>query len=146
MNSEQKQLLSACKIRFVGRLSLFPKDLQTLFTKIQEKTAHNTKYVLNLAMGYGGRTEIEDMVKRIVEKGIPASKIDASCVAENLYFADEPDLVIRTGGACRTSNFLPWQSAYSEWFFLDKFWPQITAKDIQQVLAEFQNRKRNFGK
>ena len=138
-------------VKFLGRISLFPKNLQDIMIKIMEKTKNHAKFQLNLAMGYGGQEEIVDAVKKIGEEikdgKIKPSNIDVETVRENLYLQNYPDFIIRTGGAMRTSNFLMWQSAYSEWFFPKKTWPEMTKEDLVSFIEEFRNeRERRFGK
>ena len=138
------------RINFIGRIHMFPRKIQELMKNIMQKTRKNSRYVVNFAMAYGGRQEIVDAANRIVgeiEKGnIMPGKIDEKTFSKYLYSADEPELVIRTGGEKRTSNFLLWQSNYSEWFFLEKTWPELTEADLRNVLAEFAERERRFGK
>ncbi len=134
------------RIRFCGRLHLFPKPLQTIMYKLMETTKNNTALTVNFCMAYGGHEEIIDAVKKIVEKKIPLSSINEKMFSSYLYISDEPDLIIRTGGDQRTSNFLPWQSWYSEWFFLEKTWPEIKQVDIKKVITQFESRERRFGK
>jgi len=107
------------------------------------KTRKNNGLKVNFAFGYGGREEIVDAVRRIVKKGI--KKINEKTISENLYLNSEPEIVIRTGGEQRTSNFLPWQSTYSEWFFLKKMWPAFTKNDLKRIIAEYNARERRFG-
>lgn len=134
------------KVRFIGRKHLFEDKIQKIMKEVEEKTFGNNPFTLNLAMGYGGMQEITDAVKKIVSDNIAANKIDEPLIESYLYLNSKPDLVIRTGGAIRTSNFLLWQSSYSEWFFLEKMWPEFTEKDLDLVLEQFGSRKRNFGK
>jgi len=100
-------------------------------------------------MGYGGRAEIVDSIKKIIKKiknkKINERDIDEKLIAQNLYLQDEPDIVIRPGGEKRVSNFLIWQSYYSEWFFIDKLWPEFTKQDLIEVIDEFKERERRFG-
>ena len=113
-----------------------------------KKTEKNSNYVINLAMAYGGREEIVDAVSKIVKdvKLGKISEITEEIVQKNLYLQSEPDLIIRTGGVKRTSNFLMWQSHYSEWFFVDKTWPEFEEQDLKAILEEFYQRERRFGK
>jgi undecaprenyl diphosphate synthase len=134
------------KLVFIGNLDLLPKELKEECLKLQRKTSKNNNLIVNFAIAYGGRMEIVDAVKKIISKKIKAEDVDEEIVKENLYLNDEPDLIIRTGGVKRTSNFLPFQSAYSEWFFLDKLWPEFTKEDLISVIEDFKKRKRNFGK
>jgi undecaprenyl diphosphate synthase len=101
-------------------------------------------------MAYGGRSEVVDAVKKIVDqvkKGeISVNEINEEVFGKNLYMNDEPDLIIRTGGNHRTSNFLIWQSYYSEWIFLEKFWPEFEKEDLIECIQDFSKRERRFGK
>jgi undecaprenyl diphosphate synthase len=130
------------KFNFIGRIRLFPKRIQALIRTLITKTKKNPGLKVNFAFGYGGREEIVDAVRRIVKKGI---KINEKTISENLYLSSEPEIVIRTGGEQRTSNFLPWQSTYSEWFFLKKLWPQFTKNDLRRIISEYNVRERRFG-
>jgi tritrans,polycis-undecaprenyl-diphosphate synthase [geranylgeranyl-diphosphate specific] len=138
------------KVSVIGRYEMFPKSLVEAIDKIVEKTKHNNGFRLNFALAYGGREEITDAFKKIAKKisdgELSSNDIDEKLVQENLYLSSEPDLIIRTGGERRTSNFLMWQSSYSEWFFIDKTWPEFTKEDLIQVIAEFEQRERRFGK
>ncbi|MEM5819490.1 MAG: polyprenyl diphosphate synthase [Candidatus Aenigmatarchaeota archaeon] len=140
------------KINIIGRIELLPKDLQNLFLKIMEKTKNYSNYILNFAIAYGGQEEITDAVKKVSED-VKSGKIEIKDINEEivrnaLYTGNlpYPDIIIRTGGEKRISNFLLWQSAYSELFFLDKMWPEITKEDFIQVLKEFEKRERRFGR
>lgn len=138
------------RIRFIGRLHLFNEGLQKLMTEINETTRQNTKFTMNFAIGYGGRGEIVDATRRIAEAvkqgTLDLTEIDEKTVLDHLYLSDEPDLIIRTGGEKRTSNFLPYQSVYSEWIFLDKLWPEFDQEDFDGCLSEFKGRERRIGK
>jgi tritrans,polycis-undecaprenyl-diphosphate synthase [geranylgeranyl-diphosphate specific] len=138
------------RITFIGRTWLLPKDLQELQRKIMKATEQNDKKTINFAMAYGGREEIIDAVKKIaqdVKTGkLDVEKINEEMFAKELNLASEPDVVIRTGGEKRTSNFLPWQSTYSEFIFIEKMWPEITKDDFLQCIQEYENRERRFGK
>lgn len=132
------------KVRFIGRLSLFPKDLQKEMEEVMKKTSRYGRFKLNFAMGYGGRQEIVDAVNKLLRKGV--RKANEKTLGGNLYMADEPDLLIRPGGELRISNFLLWQMAYSEFYFTDKLWPEFTKKDLVKAIEEYKRRKRRFGK
>jgi len=140
------------KVNFFGRLDLLPKDLQEGIRKVTEITKNYSGYYLNLAIAYGGRQEIVDSARRIafdVSKGIlDPGKINESVLRSYFWtngFSD-PDLIIRTGGEKRLSNFLPFQSTYSELVFLDKFWPEVEKEDFFKAVREFEERQRRFGK
>lgn len=138
------------KIRFIGRISLFPSDVQEFMKRLMEKTKDNSGYVINFAMAYGGREELVDSFKKIYPKiksgEVGIKDIDEALINDNLYMADEPDLIIRTSGELRTSNFLIWQSYYSEWIFLDKFWPEFEREDFFNCLIDYSKRDRRKGK
>jgi tritrans,polycis-undecaprenyl-diphosphate synthase [geranylgeranyl-diphosphate specific] len=151
MNKEEnKSKLSQIQVRFIGRLWMFPTEVQEIMNKLMENTKNNGPYKLNFAMAYGGREEVLDAVKKIaesVQKGeLSVDKINEESFADNLYLKSEPELIIRTGGDHRTSNFLIWQSHYSEWFFLEKTWPEFEKQDLISVINEFSDRERRFGK
>jgi tritrans,polycis-undecaprenyl-diphosphate synthase [geranylgeranyl-diphosphate specific] len=138
------------RIRFLGRIHLFPSDVHAKMTELMEATKEYDSYTINFAMAYGGREEIVDAVKkigRLIEEGkITDTEVSEELISKNLYNDSQPDLIIRTGGDHRTSNFLVWQSSYSEWFFLEKTWPEFEKDDLLQCIAEFQQRERRFGK
>ncbi|MBT3406937.1 di-trans,poly-cis-decaprenylcistransferase [Candidatus Woesearchaeota archaeon] len=138
------------KIKFIGRLHLFPEDIQQKAKDIEELTKDYSDYTVNFAFGYGGREEIIDATKKIAElvkeNKIQPSEITEELIKENLYMADEPDLIIRTGGDRRTSNFLIFQSSYSEWLFLEKKFPELKKEDIVKCKLDFEKRERRFGK
>ena len=138
------------KISFLGRLYLFPKDIQERMHRIMDKTKNHDKYIVNFAMAYGGRAEIIDAVKRIGEKikegNLDVKSINEKLFNDNLYMGDDADLIIRTGGEKRTSGFLPWQGTYAELIFVDKSLPEFEKEDFLQCSKEFQSRKRRFGK
>ena len=138
------------KINFIGRIHMFPKDIREKVSMIMEKTKDFDGYTVNFAMGYGGRAEVVDAAKKVaslVEKGeMKVEDINEESFSKNLYMDDEPDMIIRTGGAHRTSNFLIWQSHYSEWVFLEKLWPEFEKEDFENCIAEFSKRERRFGK
>jgi undecaprenyl diphosphate synthase len=131
------------KMRFIGDLSLVPEDICKLAKEIENNTKDYNNYILNLCFAYGGRRELLDAFNKLnCKKG----KITEEDVAGALWLKDEPELIIRTGGVTRTSNFLPWQSIYSEWIFTKKLWPEFSKEDLQDCMKEFETRKRNFGK
>lgn len=134
------------KINFIGKLSLLPKDLREQCLRLKKDTKNNTNMIVNFAIAYGGRQEIIEAIQKIIKKKIKPEKITEDLIKKNLELSSEPDMIIRTGGEKRTSNFLPFQSTYSEWFFLDKMWPEFEREDLNKCIQEFKLRKRNFGK
>lgn len=131
------------KIRFIGDLNLIPKKIKKLAEEIEKDTKNYRNYRLNFCFAYGGRLEFLTAVNKLKNK---RGKITEQDVTNALWLSSEPDLIIRTGNIIRTSNFLPWQSVYSEWIFLKKMWPEFTKQDLTKAIKKFEKRKRNFGK
>lgn len=138
------------RINFIGRNWMLPKELQELQQQVMKATSQNNKKAINFAMAYGGREEIIEAVKKIAENvkngKLDINKINEEMFTKELSITSEPDLIIRTGGEQRMSNFLPWQSTYSEFIFIEKMWPEITKDDFLQCIQEYENRERRFGK
>ncbi|NWF77654.1 MAG: di-trans,poly-cis-decaprenylcistransferase [Chloroflexi bacterium] len=132
----------------LGRLDRLPQKLREKVKAAVELTKDNTGLTLCLAFDYGGRDEIAQAARRIADAGIPGDKIDESVFARYLYTPDipDPDLLIRTGGESRLSNFLLWQAAYSELYFTPVLWPDFGRKDVEEALAEYKRRQRRFGR
>lgn len=146
---QQSKTLYKDKVRVnvIGRIQMFPKKMQKAMREAMKKTEKNRELFVNLALAYGGRQEIVDAFKKILKKGvINLNKINEELISKNLYLQSEPDVVIRPGGEMRTSNFLTWQSVYSEFVFLDKLWPEFTKKDLIKCIDEFSKRERRFGR
>jgi undecaprenyl diphosphate synthase len=138
---------SGVRICHIGRLERLPAEVRDSINNAVEKTRNNTAMVLSLAFDYGGRTEIIDAVKKIIADKIPSEDIDEKLFGNYLYTKDLPpvDLVIRTGGDLRISNFLLWQSAYSELYFTEALWPDFKAREIEEALISYSKRQRRFG-
>jgi tritrans,polycis-undecaprenyl-diphosphate synthase [geranylgeranyl-diphosphate specific] len=144
------------KVNFIGRTHVLPDWLQAKLKAVEKATARYSKHVMNCAVAYGGQQEITDAVREIVGKimkgPISAAKLGTSItdklISQNLYTAGQPfpDLIIRTGGDRRLSNFLPYQSAYSELVFIDKRWPEMQREDFLQAFEDFESRQRRFGR
>lgn len=138
------------RVNVIGRHYLFPEKVQEKIKKVIDLTKDYNDYRINIALAYGGREEIIDAVKKVAEKvkdkELDIDDINEKTFAKNLYLDREPDLIIRTGGEKRTSNFLPWQSIYSEWVFLEKTWPEFEKEDLIKVIEEYKQRQRRFGK
>tara|TARA_B100000315_G_C14460805_1_gene533621 strand:+ start:299 stop:985 length:687 start_codon:yes stop_codon:yes gene_type:complete len=132
------------KVSFIGRLSMFPEDMQKAMKEVMEATENYENYKLNLALAYGSRSEIVDAVKKIISKNI--KDINEDTIAENLYLSDDVDILIRPGGEKRISNFLLWQSSYAELYFLDTLWPEFTKEDLIKIIEDFKQRERRYGK
>jgi undecaprenyl diphosphate synthase len=135
------------KLRHIGRLEDLPEDLQQSIKGAVELTKNNTRMTLNVAFNYGGRAEIVDAVRRIVTEGITPQKIDEELIESYLYTVGSPnvDLLIRTGDELRLSNFLIWQTTYSEYHFTKVLWPDFGKKDIDKALLFYSRRQRRFG-
>lgn len=148
--AEQAQLLDQDNVRLkiIGRTSDLPQNLQTAIKTAEEKTAGNTAGVLNIALSYGGRAELVDAVKDLLGDDIKPAEITEEAIASRLYTAGQadPDLVIRCGGRNRLSNFLLWQSAYSELYFTDVLWPDFDEQELAKALEFFAGAKQNLGK
>jgi undecaprenyl diphosphate synthase len=136
------------RIRHLGVLRNLSADLAKSIVHAVEVTKNNTGLNLCIAFDYGGRAEIVDAVRCLLEAGTPISKIDEDAISANLYLPDvpEPDLIIRTAGEQRISNFLIWQSAYSEYYSTETCWPDFDSVEIQQALNEYSQRQRRFGR
>ena len=136
------------RITFSGRRDWrVPKRVLANIEEAEELTRRNTTLTLNIAFNYGGRAEIIDAVQRLVADGVPAKKIDEKALRSRLYHPElaDPDLVIRTSGEYRISNFLLWEMAYSELVFTDVLWPDFRREDLYGAIEEFQRRVRRFG-
>jgi len=149
IRSETAELKSqGVRIRLLGRLDELPADTRTSIGEALAETAGGDRLLLNVAFNYAGRTELVDAVRRIVESGRPAESIDETAIADALYTAGlpDPDLVIRTGGEQRLSNFLIWQAAYAELYTTEVLWPDFGADAFDAALLEFASRTRRFGR
>ena len=144
--------LENIKLRILGDKEGVPENIRKKMLKMEEKTKDNTGLNFNIAFNYGGRAEIVRATKEIsqlvLEGKVKIDEIDEDMISSNLYTygQDDPDLVIRTSGECRTSNFLPWQTTYSEFLFLEKYWPDFTTDDIDKAIEEYSNRHIRKGK
>ena len=153
LKSESKEMHeNNVRLNTIGQTHRMPKGVRDLLQQNMEMTASNTGLMLNLALSYGGRAEIVDMVKQVathVKKGrLEPTAITPEIVADNLYTRGmcDPDLLIRTGGDMRVSNFLLWQIAYTEIFVTDTLWPEFSRQEFMAILADFQKRERRFGR
>jgi undecaprenyl diphosphate synthase len=149
IRSETAELRSqGVQVRLLGRLDELPPATRGSIESALSATAEGNRLVLNVAFNYAGRTELVDAVRRIVRAGIPADEIDEATIAAALYTSGlpDPDLVIRTGGEHRLSNFLIWQSAYAELLTSETLWPDFGPAELDDALAEFASRTRRFGR
>ncbi len=138
------------RLNFIGRTNMLPADIQKLIKELQKLTKDNKNFIVNFARAYGGRGEIVDAAKKIAQDAkdgkIVPDNLNEESFKSYLYMPDDPDLVIRTGGDNRTSNFLNYQIAYSELFFIDKMWPEFEKEDLKEVISSYYNRERRFGR
>jgi undecaprenyl diphosphate synthase len=136
------------RVRHVGTMSGVSPHLRRAIERAAELTRDNTALTLNVAFNYGGRAEIVEAMKRIMADGIPADQVCEEMISQYLYTSDmsDPDLVIRTAGEMRLSNFLIWQAAYSEYYSTPKLWPDFGAKDLHAAIESYASRHRKFGK
>lgn len=136
------------KISFLGDLSRFNEKLQKVIYNSIEKTKYNKGVNLQIALNYGSRDEITNAVKQIVNLGYSAEEITPQIISENLYTSNipDPDLLIRTGGEKRISNYLLWQIAYSEIIVVDEYWPEFNKNSLIKCIEEYSMRQRRYGK
>jgi undecaprenyl diphosphate synthase len=140
-------LENGIKLRHIGRLDGLSEQLQQKIQSAVEMTKDNQRMTLSIALNYGGRAELLDAVRRIIKVGIPPQGLDEALFNGYLYTAGlpNPDLVIRTGGEMRLSNFLIWQAAYSEYYATPTLWPDFDKEGIEQALLSYSQRERRFG-
>ena len=130
--------------RFIGNLDVFPETLREKMERIEKATAHKS-FTLNLAINYGGREEITHACNELIKQG--KTSVTEADICNCVYTAGcpDPDLIVRTGGDLRTSNFLLWQSAYAEYYFTKVLWPDYSPKDVDEAVSTFYSRHRRFG-
>ncbi len=137
------------RVRFLGRLDMLPASVRSALSALEEATTDFSDYLLNVAIAYGGREELVDAFRSLAERvrdgELSPVDISEAIVDDALVMADSPDLIIRTGGERRTSNFLLWQSPYSEWCFVDSLWPAFSKEEFDECLSQYASRERRFG-
>ncbi|MCW1712985.1 MULTISPECIES: polyprenyl diphosphate synthase [Synergistaceae] len=135
------------RVRFAGNLSALSEDIREILSDAEEKTRNNDSMQLVVCLNYGGRQEILDAVSRMIEEGV-SQPVTEEVFRKYLYLPDipDPDLLIRTSGELRMSNFWLWQGSYSEYYFTDKFWPDFGRQDLEMAVADFYRRERRYGK
>jgi undecaprenyl diphosphate synthase len=135
------------RLSFIGRREALPPGLRAKLTESEARTAGNEALVFYVAFNYGGRGEIVDAVQAALAAGVSPAELTEAVVAAHLYAPEmaEPDLIIRTSGECRLSNFLLWESAYSELYFSEHLWPDFDEAEFQRALREYASRERRFG-
>jgi len=132
----------------LGNFQAFPRKVARAIEEMLKVVLKHERMKVNLALNYGGRDEIVRAIQEIIREGIPADKVNEELVAKHLYTngQPDPDLVIRTGGEIRVSNFLLWQMSYSELYFTDTLWPEFGERELDLAIIEYQQRQRRFGK
>jgi undecaprenyl diphosphate synthase len=135
------------QVRFIGRRDRATPALRAKMAELEDETALNERLQLWIAFDYGGRAEVVEATRRLVEEGVDPRDIDENAIAARLYAPEmpEPDVLIRTSGELRVSNFLLWQLAYTELIFVETLWPDFGERDLRQALTEYAGRRRNFG-
>jgi len=135
------------QLRHIGRLEGISEELRRRVREAIELTRHSDRIILNVAFNYGGRTEIVDAVRRLVESEVDPDRLDEHLFSQYLYTAGlpDPDLIIRTAGELRISNFLIWQSAYAEYYATPTYWPDFNRDELDRALLEYNSRERRFG-
>ncbi len=132
------------KIRFIGRLEMLPMKVQEAAKEVMEATKDYDDYIVNFCVAYGGREEIVDGINKLLKEGVKS--VDEKSFGKYLYFDSDPEIIIRTSGEHRLSNFLTWHSVYSEFFFIEKHWPEFDKEDLAKIIEEFnEKRERRFG-
>ncbi len=148
IDSELQELVEeGVQLRHLGRLDQLDPRLRKKVLEAVEMTRHNDRLILNIAFNYGGRDEIVTAIKHMIDDGIPSEEVTAELVSKYLYTRDvpDPDLVIRTSGELRISNFLIWQAAYAEWYFTPVYWPDFDKEELKKAVEEFASRERRYG-
>jgi undecaprenyl diphosphate synthase len=135
------------RLRVLGSKDRLSKSILKAIGEAEEKTKDNTRGTLAVCFNYGGQLEIADACKKIIQEGVAAEDVTPELLSEHMYAPDLPplDMIVRTSGENRTSNFMLWRSAYSEFFFLEKLWPDMTKEDVTAILEEYSRRGRRFG-
>lgn len=144
----KKMMQNGVRVTILGEVQGLPKTIKRIIEKLRQTYIKNESIKLNIALNYGGKKELIEAIKDIVKKGIDVQKINEQLVERHLYTNGQPDpeLVIRTGGRSRLSNFLLWQTAYSEFYFTKTLWPDFDGRELKKAISWYQTQKRNFGK
>ena len=135
------------KFNWIGRRDRVPAYLCETLEKVERETAKNKEYILNICIDYGGHEELIDAIKKILLKGVKPSQVNEAMVAANLATAGmpDPDLLIRTSGEQRISGMMPWQTAYTEFYFSKRFFPDFSLSELKRALSDYSSRARRFG-
>lgn len=143
-----KMMKKGVRVTILGEIEGLPSTMKKIISEIKKTYLKSESIKLNIALNYGAKKELVQAIKEIVKDGINVDKINETLVEKHLYTngQSDPDLVIRTGGRSRLSNFLLWQTAYSEFYFTKTLWPDFDEKEFKKAIAWYQDQKRNFGK
>lgn len=144
----KKMMKNGVKVDVLGELNGLPRTIQKIIAEVKRTYIKNESIKLNIALNYGGKRELIEAIKGIVKEGVDVNKISEKTIDRHLYTdgQSDPELVIRTGGHIRLSNFLLWQTAYSELYFSKKLWPDFGPKDLEEAVEWYKAQRRNFGK
>lgn len=144
----KKMMKNGVRVSVLGELEGLPATIRRIIEEIKKTYIKNESIKLNIALNYGGKKELVEAIKDIVKEGIDVDRINDEIIERHLYTNGQPDpeLVIRTGGRIRLSNFLLWQTAYSELYFSEKLWPDFSPKELEKAIKWYDGQKRNFGK
>jgi undecaprenyl diphosphate synthase len=144
----KRMMQKGVRVKILGELTGLPKMIQNIIDQLKKTYIKNESIKLNIALNYGGKREVIQAVKELLKEGIDLEKLSETDLDKYLYTKGEPDpeLVIRTGGRIRLSNFLLWQTAYSELYFTKTLWPDFNEKELKKAIKWYQSQKRNFGK
>lgn len=144
----KKMMKNGVKVGIVGELHGLPETIKKIITELRNSYVQNEAIKLNIALNYGGQKELVEAVKDIIREGIDVNKINEETIDKHLYTNGQkpPELVIRTGGYIRLSNFLLWQTAYSELYFTKVLWPDFSPRELEKAINWYQLQQRNFGK
>jgi len=147
-NNFQNYFNAGIQLNILGNFTVFPDYVVKAINKALSVKVENPKLIMNIALNYGGRDEIVNAFKKIIDSKISSNKITEELISQNLYTLDQPDpeIIIRPGGEYRLSNFLLWQSSYSELYFSPILWPDFTPKELEKAIYWYQQRDRRLGK
>lgn len=144
----KKMMQNGVGVNILGELEGLPDFVKRIIEEIKKTYIKNESIKLNIALNYGGKRELVEAIKDLIKEGVEVNKINEKIIEQHLYTTGQPnpDLVIRTGGRIRLSNFLLWQTAYSELYFTKKLWPEFSPEELKKAIAWYQTQQRNFGK
>lgn len=147
-NKLKKMMKKGVSVTILGEIRGLPATIRKIIKELRQTYIKNESIKLNIALNYGGKKELIEAVKDIIKEGVDINKINENTIDKHLYTNGQPnpELVIRTGGRIRLSNFLLWQTAYSELYFSQKLWPDFTPQELEKAISWYQAQQRNFGK